>query len=90
MSRAGLDILEKRKIYCPCWDLNPRMSSLQPSLYTDYATPDLIHTFITEHIFLLLLAHRKIAWSIHLWITRLVFKIWLMVHEKMYYLNRNR
>jgi len=34
--RIGLDTLEKRKIYFPCWDSNPRLPSLQPSHYKDY------------------------------------------------------
>jgi len=37
---AGLDILEKRNISCPCWGINPGSSNLQPQHYTDYAIPD--------------------------------------------------
>jgi hypothetical protein len=38
-SKGSLDILENRKISCPCWDLNRRPSNPQPSHYTNYAVP---------------------------------------------------
>jgi hypothetical protein len=37
-SRASLDILEKRKIFCPCQDSNPRPSSPQCRCYANYTT----------------------------------------------------
>jgi hypothetical protein len=38
-SRTGLDVLEKRRISCPCRDSNPGPSSPYPSHYTDWASP---------------------------------------------------
>ena len=35
-SRASMDILEKRAMFCPCQDSYPGSSNLQPSHYTDY------------------------------------------------------
>jgi len=35
--RASLDILEKTKISCLCWESNCSSSSLQPSHYSDPA-----------------------------------------------------
>ena len=40
-SRASLDTSEKRKISCPCWDLNSGLSSLYSSCYDDNAIPAL-------------------------------------------------
>ena len=37
--RAGLNVLENRKIYCPSRDSNPGLSYLYPRFYTDYAMP---------------------------------------------------
>jgi len=34
---ASLDVWEQRKNLCPCWDSNPRSSSLYPSNKTDYS-----------------------------------------------------
>jgi ferredoxin-thioredoxin reductase catalytic subunit len=34
-----MEVLETRKILCPCYDLNSGLSSLQPSYCTDYTTP---------------------------------------------------
>jgi len=36
---AGLDVLEKRKISCPCRDSNPQPSNPQSSHCIDYANP---------------------------------------------------
>ena len=36
VGKASLDILEKRKISCPCWDSNPKLSSPQHSHCNDY------------------------------------------------------
>ena len=38
-ARAGLDVFQKRQIFCPCWDSNPRSLSPWPSCYTVYAIP---------------------------------------------------
>lgn len=39
-SRAGLYVLEKTQISCPCHKSNPKLSTLlQPCYYTDYAIP---------------------------------------------------
>jgi hypothetical protein len=35
--KAGLDVLEKRKTSCTCWELNPRMSSPFSGYYTGWA-----------------------------------------------------
>jgi len=37
--RPGVDVLEKRKIYCPCWDSNSGSYNPLPSQYTDYDIP---------------------------------------------------
>ena len=35
-ARVSLEYFgERKKISCPCWDLNPRLYSLWPSNYTD-------------------------------------------------------
>ena len=38
-TRRSLHSLEDRKISCSWWDSDPRLSSPQPSLCTDYAAP---------------------------------------------------
>jgi hypothetical protein len=47
--RASLDLLEKRKTLCPCWDLKLRLSSLSPSVYTNYTTFAYEQYFIRQH-----------------------------------------
>ena len=48
--RAGMDVLEKRKISCPCQTSNPKSSSLYFSHYTDYAIPVVITSTVLEFI----------------------------------------
>jgi hypothetical protein len=51
-ARASLDVLRKRKISCPCWDLYPGSSSSQTSYCTGCTTlnPDSSINFSeTEH-----------------------------------------
>ena len=36
---AGMDVLEKRMVFCSCQDLNPRSSIVYPSHCTNYAAP---------------------------------------------------
>jgi len=38
--RAGLNILEQIKVFCPRWDSNRGRCSPYPSRYTDNAVPD--------------------------------------------------
>jgi len=37
--KAGLDILETRKVCCHSWDSNPRLSNSHPSHYTNNPVP---------------------------------------------------
>jgi hypothetical protein len=47
--RASLDAVKKKKISCPCWDLNPSSSVIQPqpSYYAIWAIPALCFNSIT-------------------------------------------
>ena len=66
---AILEVLEKRTVFCPSLELNPKSCSLYPSHYTDCTTPApggsnivniiLAHVYECDILYLLMVSYCK-------------------------------